>query len=118
MEVKNARWDGEDVSPALLGRAHTSRRAPIFWRRPPDRKTATMKLKERLPDLAMREGDWKLLCEYDGTKPQLYDLAADCTESNNRAAEKPEIVARMTQALLEWHADMPADRGPELGKQP
>jgi uncharacterized sulfatase len=116
VEVKNARWDGEDVSPALLGRASTSRRAPIFWRRPPDRKTATMKLKERLPDLAMREGDWKLLCEYDGTKPQLYDLAADCTESNNRAAEKPEIVARMTQALLKWHTSMPADNGPELGK--
>ena len=118
VEVKNARWDGEDVSPALLGRARTSRRAPIFWRRPPDRKTATMKLKERLPDLAMREGDWKLLCEYDGTKPQLYDLAADCTETNNLASSKPEIVARMTQALLKWHTSMPADNGPELGKQP
>ena len=118
VEVKNARWDGEDVSPALLGRERTSRRAPIFWRRPPDRKTASAKLQERLPDLAMREGDWKLLCEYDGTKPQLYDLAADCTESNNIAAAKPEIVARMTEALLKWHADMPADNGPELGKQP
>ena len=65
----------------------------------------------------MREGDWKLLCEYDGTKPQLYDLAKDRGETTNLAAQQPEIIARMTKALLDWHQSMPPDNGPALGAE-
>jgi uncharacterized sulfatase len=70
---------------------------------------------ERLPDLAVREGDWKLLCEYDGSKPQLYHLRQDPGESRNLAEAEPERVARLTRLLLEWHQALPADKGPELG---
>ena len=115
IEAKDITFDGEDVSAALLGRKAISRSAPIFWRRPPDRKTASAMLPERLPDLAMRDGRWKLLCEYDGGLPQLYDLAEDRGETKNIASEHPEITKRMTQALLAWHQSLPPDRGPELG---
>lgn len=115
IEARQIAFDGENIAPALLGREEVSRRAPIFWRRPPDRKTASPALPERLPDLAMREGNWKLLCEYDGSKPQLYDLAADRGETTNLAAEHATIVDRMTQALLAWHQSLPPDNGPALG---
>jgi uncharacterized sulfatase len=65
----------------------------------------------------MREGNWKLLCEYDGAQPQLYDLAKDRGETTNIAAQQPEIIARMTKALLGWHQSMPPDNGPALGAE-
>ncbi len=110
-------FDGENIAPALLGQNEVSRIAPIYWRRPPDRKTAAPALPERLPDLAMRDGNWKLLCEYDGTQPKLYDLAQDRGETTNLAAHQPEIVARMTSSLLNWHQEMPPDNGPVLSRE-
>jgi uncharacterized sulfatase len=118
IEAKEIVFDGENIAPALLGQGEVSRSAPIFWRRPPDRKTASPALPERLPDLAMREGNWKLLCDYDGTKPQLYDLANDRGETTNLAAQQSEVVAHMTKALLEWHQSLPTDNGPRLGAEP
>jgi uncharacterized sulfatase len=114
IEAKGIPFDGENIAPALLGQKEISRAAPIFWRRPPDRKTAAPNLPERLPDLAMREGNWKLLCECDGTKPQLYDLAKDRGETTNLTAMHADVVERMTQALLAWHQSMPPDNGPAL----
>lgn len=109
-------FDGENIAPALLGKAVASRRAPICWRRPPDRKTVSATLPERLPDLAMREGAWKLLCDYEGANAQLYDLTSDRAETQNLAAHHPDVVSRMTEVLLDWHASMPADNGPSLGR--
>ena len=67
---------------------------------------------------ALRDGDWKLLCEYDGSKPLLYDLRRDPGETRDLAAQEPAVVARLTQTLLAWHRGMPADRGPALGPKP
>ena len=108
-------FDGENLSDVLLGRSTASRRAPIFWRRPPDRKTASATLTERLPDLAMRDGNWKFLCEYDGTQPQLYDLAQDRRETINVAAQHANVVSRMSASLLKWHESLPPDNGPIIG---
>jgi len=73
-------FDGQDMSDTIIGKASTSRTAPLFWRRPPDRKNAAPAIPDPQPDLAIREGNWKLLCEYDGTSPELYDLAVDRAE--------------------------------------
>ena len=108
-------FDGENLAPVLLGESNASRSAPIFWRRPPDRKTASATIPERLPDLAVRDRGWKFLCEYDGTQPQLYDLAKDRGETTNIAAQYPDIVQRMSKAVLDWHQSMPPDHGPALG---
>lgn len=61
------------------------------------------------------EGRWKLLLTYDGqvgrygrhhprdeTGPQLYDLIEDPHEQENVAAEHPEIVARLAEAIDDW----------------
>lgn len=110
--------DGADLSGTLLGRRTASHPGPIFWRRPPDRKTWSPALPSPQPDLAVRDGDWKLLCEYDGSKPLLFDLAKDPGETNDLAAKEPAVTARLTAAVLAWHRSMPADNGPLLGASP
>nr|WP_265596385.1 sulfatase-like hydrolase/transferase [Verrucomicrobium sp. BvORR106] len=96
-------FDGEDLSGVLVGKSDASRQAPIFWSRPPDRKTLGPKNKEPLPDLAMREGSWKLLCDNDGSQARLYDLSADPGEVKDLSAEKGDLVQRMKTALVAWH---------------
>jgi uncharacterized sulfatase len=111
-------FDGENVADTLLGRSTASRQAPLCWRRPPDRKNWPAYGLTAQPDLAIRDGRWKLLCEYDGSKPELYDLAADRAETTNVAARNPDIVRRLTASVLAWHASMPPDNGPALGASP
>ncbi len=101
--------DGEDVSATLLGRSQQGRKAPIFWRRPPDRPGFGHGFDEDNPDLAVRDGQWKYLVNHDGSEPQLYDLPADPGETRNLAAANPSIVARLDEALHAWNATMPVD---------
>jgi uncharacterized sulfatase len=102
-------FDGAPMTDVLVGKSERSRDKPLFFRRPPDRPSRNGE--GDLPDLAVRDGKWKLLCEYDGTKPELYDLAADREESTNLASDHPEIVERLTGELLQWHRALPPDGG-------
>jgi len=101
--------DGEDLSQTLIGKSTASRKAPIFWRRPPDRPGFGHGFQEDNPDLAVREGKWKYLVNHDGSTPQLYDLPADPGESTNLTASHPELVARLDKALRAWNQQMPID---------
>ena len=102
-------FDGVSMRETLLGRSAASRSRPLFFRRPPDR--ASFAGEEKLPDLAVRDGRWKLLCTYDGASLQLYDLAADPSEKNNLAAAQPAEAARLAAAAVAWHRSLPADHG-------
>lgn len=102
-------FDGESLPDTLRGTGGGSRKAPIMFRRPPDRDSFYGE--KDLPDLAMREGKWKLLCEYDGTDPQLYDLEVDRGETTNVADQKAERVKAMSAKLIAWHESMPPDNG-------
>lgn len=108
-------FDGSDVSAAIRGAGPASHPGAICWRRPPDRKTWQPLGDQRLPDLAIRDGRWKLLCDYDGGGRQLYDLEQDRSETKNLAADHPDVVGRLADAVVAWHRSLPADRGPELG---
>lgn len=109
-------YDGEDVLDTLLGKSTAGRQDEIYFRRPPDRKNYYGF--SQLPDLAVRQGAWKLLCDYDGSRSQLYNLIDDPGEEDNLAADKPEVVSELTARLLAWNKTMPQDNGLELGKQP
>jgi uncharacterized sulfatase len=105
-------FDGESLPGVLLGESSSSRVKPIFFRRPPDRDRFYGV--NDLPDLAIREGKWKLLCEYDSTEPLLFDMEQDSGEKTNLASEEPALVKRLTEAVVSWHQSMPADNGPAL----
>ena len=102
---ENTQYDGENVISTILGTSTSSRTAPIFYSRPPDRKNYYGF--ENLPDLAMRDGKWKLLCDYDGSRPELYDLDLDPGETTNLAEKNPEMVALMVGKVLTWWNSMP-----------
>ncbi|MCB9768500.1 MAG: sulfatase-like hydrolase/transferase [Candidatus Omnitrophica bacterium] len=102
-------YDGEDLLDTLLGKSEASRQVPIFFSRPPDRKSYYGF--ENLPDLAVRDGDWKLLCDYDGARPLLYNLPADPSESQNLAQDRPELVERLTKKVTDWYRSTPSDLG-------
>ncbi|MCP5545305.1 MAG: sulfatase-like hydrolase/transferase [Akkermansiaceae bacterium] len=108
--------DGEDLSATLLGKSGTGRTKPIFWRRPPDRDSSGPA--RELPDLAVRDGEWKLLCEYDGSDPELYHLTKDPGETKNLADSRKAEVERLTRLAVGWHRSMPPDKGPALAVPP
>lgn len=96
-------FDGQDLSAALLGRGEPVRSGPIFWIRPPDRPGP----ENSFPDLGMREGDWKLLVEFDGTGAQLYNLANDPGEMIDLAKAEPARVTRMIEQVMAWRKTLP-----------
>ena len=107
-------YDGEDVLDTVLGKSLASRSNPIFFRRPPDRKNFYGY--KQLPDMAVRDKQLKLLCDYDGGRPQLFNILEDQSEKNNLATNQPEVVKALTARLLKWNATMPKDNGEALGK--
>ena len=65
----------------------------------------------------MRSGKWKLLCEYDGSDPLLYDVEKDRGETVNLAGKYPRMVKRLSEQVIGWHESMPPDNGPALSNQ-
>jgi arylsulfatase A-like enzyme len=100
--------DGEDMTAALKGETPT-RTKPLFWEY--GRNTTSFAFprdaKHRSPNVAVRDGDWKLLVNADGTGAELYDLKADAKETKNVAADHPAEATKLTAAALEWRKSLP-----------
>ena len=113
---EGVKYDGESLPDVLLGKSDASRKQPLLFRRPPDRDAYYGD--NDLPDLAIREGKWKFLCEYDGSDAELFDMEADRSETKNLAAKHPELVARLTKVCIDWHKSLPPDNGPNMINKP
>ena len=100
--------DGEDLSEALSGKA-PRRTKPIFWEygRNATAFAYPPVAGDRSPNVAVRDGDWKLLVNADGTGAELYDLATDPNEAKSVAADRPEVVGRLKVMALEWRKRLP-----------
>lgn len=99
--------DGEDLSPALVGKS-LKRTRPLFWEYGRNEKSfAYPKGKNRSPNVAIRVGDWKLLVNADGTGAELYDLASDPKESRDQRADRPDLAKRLTDQALKWRKSQP-----------
>lgn len=84
------RLEGVDLLPYLDGTNTGAPHERLFWRIGGGTK------------FAVREGDWKLV--FGGQqKVQLFNLAADVSESNDIAAAHPEVLARLRQAYDDWN---------------
>ncbi len=101
-------FDGEDMSPSILGQSQTRHR-PIFWEygRNTNKAFAYPGGKDRSPNVAVREGSWKLLVNADATDAQLYNLDSDPHETTNVAYSEPETATRLKQMALEWRKGLP-----------
>jgi uncharacterized sulfatase len=98
------RFDGLDMSEALIGKSSPKRDRAIMWVRPPDRPGPD----SRWPDLAIRDGDWKLLVSRNGSRPELYNIATDPRESNNLAEKNPDLARRMMEQVIAWDKSVPS----------
>ena len=100
--------DGEDMTAAIKGESPT-RAKPLFWEY--GRNTTSFvypqDARHRSPNVAVRDGDWKLLINADGTGAELYNLAADPRETNDVAARRPNVVKRLTEKALTWRKSVP-----------
>jgi arylsulfatase A-like enzyme len=105
---QDAQFDGEDLSAALLGTPKT-RGKPLHWEY--GRNTNSFAFpkppRDRSPNLAVRDGNWKLLINADGSGAQLYDLASDPKEEHDLAATKPELTKRFSEQALNWRRALP-----------
>ncbi len=100
--------DGEDMTRAILGES-LRRTTPLFWEygRNATSFDYPRDAVQRSPNLAVREGDWKLLVNDDGTGAELYDLATDPGETKNVVEEHPLHAQRLTAAVLAWRKSVP-----------
>jgi arylsulfatase A-like enzyme len=104
---KGYRPDGEDLSAALLGNA-PKRSARIFWEYGRNATAFAYPAgTDRSPNVALLDGDWKLLVNADGTGAELYDLEGDPNETKDLAAARPDVAKRLKEAALAWRAGLP-----------
>ncbi|MCB1235002.1 MAG: sulfatase-like hydrolase/transferase, partial [Verrucomicrobiae bacterium] len=106
-----AGFDGEDLSAVLLENRVRDRARPLFWEYGRDATYLRPGLEsDQSPSLAMRDGDWKVLVNADGTALELYDLAEDPREASNlngRSAATSERAVQMARRLLAWWRELP-----------
>ena len=78
---------GVSLAPLLRGETGPVHAEPLFW--------------EHEGNAALRDGDWKLVREYE--RPwELYDLRTDRAEMRDLAAAEPDRLAAMTAAWEAW----------------
>lgn len=111
--------DGSNLAPLLTGEGEFERHQPLFWH-----------LQKSRPIVAMRDGRYSLVADPDYelstsnmfqeawipkikagsyTNFRLYDLEADPQQTTDLAAEKPELVKRLKQQLLDINASIMSD---------
>lgn len=94
--------DGESLMPLLRGQAQSWTRDTLYWHYPHYANAGST------PTGSIRRGDWKLIEFFEDSHVELYQLAEDPSESNDRAAEQPERAAELQAALATWRSEVDA----------
>jgi hypothetical protein len=102
--------DGEERTDVLLGKP-APRTKPLFWEYGRnDRSFAYAKGRDKSPNVALRDGSWKLLIQADGSGAELYNVVTDRAEAKNVAADHAAIVKQMSQRALDWRKSLPSPK--------
>lgn len=83
--------DGVNLLPYTAGEKSDVPHELLFWRMRQNK--------------AVRKGNWKLVIVGE-TPPQLFDLSKDIGETNDLAADKPDVVKELSGALAKWESQM------------
>ena len=112
-------FDGENLSQALLGNQSQTRSKPLFWNMNrgtenrhsnPNSSGAGANGQEVL---GIRNGNWKLLINAQGTAPELYDLPNDLGETTNLAQQDTAVVNLLSQQALSIRYSTPSRTLPD-----
>ena len=99
---------GGCVRNALLGEPVT-RGKPLFWEYGRDASYLRPgRKRDQSPNLAIRDGRWKLLINDDGSRLELYDFEVSANETTNVADLYPQVARRLSHMLLRWRRSFPA----------
>ena len=104
-----AKTDGENLIEAFRGKP-VKRTRTIHWIR------KGKEGRDMWPRLAIREGDWKLLMDFDGSRLELYDLNQNRNEdvAGNQADHHPEVVEDLREQAVGVVRHPSHDGGPVL----
>lgn len=98
--------DGEDVSDIWFGKSR-ARKEPLYWewlfRVAGDKEGGYMPSM-----LAVRDGDWKLFVNHDGSHRELFNIPKDISEEHDVASANPAVVKSLTAKALAWAKSLPA----------
>lgn len=105
---ENFRSDGTNMSNALLGKPQ-KRTKTMYWeyRRNDSKAFPKPAGNDVSPCIAIREGDWKLLIDTDGTNAMLFNLQEDPSEAalvNDKFSEKAK---ELSDKALAWRKTLP-----------
>lgn len=95
--------DGEAQDDVLRGESRPRNR-PLFWEW---RFRIAGEPFHQSPQLAVRDKEWKLLLNPDGSRVELYDMRSDLTQLTNLADKHPDVVGRLSTAVLDWSKTLP-----------
>jgi arylsulfatase A-like enzyme len=92
--------DGVSLLPLLTGGTIAPR--PLFWHFPNYTNQGGR------PAGAVREGNWKLVEQYEDGSFELYDLASDVGETRNLAKEQSDRATALAEKLAMWRRSVGA----------
>ena len=91
--------DASSILPVLENREFI-REKPLYWRN-----------NRREFNIALRDGDWKILARSDQTGFELYNLVVDPRETTDQSGLEPEIFERLKKALIKYDNEV-LEEGP------
>lgn len=88
--------DGVSFVPLLRGTGDPSQGRSLFWNCPNlwDAEGPGIG-----PTCTVRNGRWKLIYYYENGRKELFDIPADIGEEHDLAAERPDVVRRLSKQL-------------------
>ena len=91
--------DGQSLLPVLT-QTGTLEREALYWHYPTYHHAT--------PAAAIRQGDYKLIHYYENDQMELFHLAEDVGEQENRATDYPERTQQLRQQLADWQQSVGA----------
>ena len=89
--------DGVSFVPLLTGEGDPSRGRCLYWNFPNEWDGGSGP--GVAPTAAVRRDNWKLIYFYEDGHKELYDIPNDIGEKHDLAAERPDVVKRLSKEL-------------------